>query len=116
MARADFDAMWVPRMGSDAAAQLKRVGVRVLWNLFDLPLAIVASIGFGSGKPVGVVLGLVSVALAVVLFGLLNREHRRLARDLSEWYGVKIHWWEMPRFNEKLYDAWCVRRGLHHAG
>jgi hypothetical protein len=114
VAKANFDAIWIPRMGPEATAQLKRVGVAVLWNFLDIPLVVVVSIGVGSGRPVGVVLGLIAAVIVIVLFGLLNREHRKLASDLSQWFQVKVNWWEMPRFSEVKFDAWCERRRLQH--
>ena len=101
-------------MGPEATAQLKRVGAAALWNLLDIPLVAVVSIGVGSGKPLGVVLGLIAAAIVIVLFGVLSREHRILASGLSQWFQVKIHWWEMPRFSEVRFDAWCERRSLQH--
>jgi len=109
----DFDYIWVPRIGEQATAELRRYGNLTIVTLFPmLPLAIGISFAFGSGSPAGIVLGFVMVALAVTGFVVWNRSSRRVAAAMSEWFGVKIPWWDMPKMKATSFDAWTEKRKL----
>ena len=77
-----------------------------------LGLAIGCSFAFGSGNASGVALGFVAAALAVTIFALWIRSRMKLAAAVSQWFGTKIGWQEMPRMSTSPFDAWCERRNL----
>jgi hypothetical protein len=113
MASPTFEEMWLPRIGERATAQLRRSAY--LWMVVGpgvLGLAIASSFAFGGGTTSGAVLGVVEVAIAVAAFAAGTRSRMKLAAAVSQWFGVKIGWWEMPRMSRAQFDAWQQRRGL----
>jgi hypothetical protein len=76
-------------------------------------MAFAASFAFGSGTPVGMLLGCVELAIAIVAFAVLIRSRMRLAEAISQWFGTKIGSRDLPNMsNTKQFDAWCQRRNL----
>jgi hypothetical protein len=106
----NFNAIWSPRIGPQATAQLRRSGY---FALVLLPTAVVAaivcSILAGNGSVVGAV---VAAAVAVVCFVTWLQSRFKLANELSEWFGADVRWHEMPRMRTADFDTWCQRRGL----
>jgi hypothetical protein len=107
-AKPDFDAIWVPRIGREAADELHR-GRKVA--LIGVTMPVVAGLA-------GVLLGrsapddLLGVLLAAVVVGCIAAfisAQRRLATALSEWFGVKISAGQLPLMNPKRFDTWCER-------
>jgi hypothetical protein len=108
-----FDEIWIPRIGEKATAQLRRNGyLTLVVGPTILALAIGSSFAFGSGVPAGWLLGGVCVAVALAAFVAWMRSRLKLAKALSEWFGVGIGWQEVPRMRAAQFDTWCQRRGL----
>ena len=108
-----FDDIWVPRIGSVAAAELRRNGYFTLAvGPLGLALAVGSSFAFGAGTAMGVALGVVCVLVIVGIFSPWLRGRMRVAAALSQWFGVHIGWQEMPSMRPSQFDPWCRRREL----
>ena len=106
-----FNDIWLRRIGADATAEL-RLPVGLVTGLMALVMAFACSFAFGSGTPVGVLLGCVEVMIGIVAFAVLIRSRMRLAEAISQWFGTKSGSRELPNMNAKQFDAWCQRRNL----
>lgn len=116
MAGSTFEQIWVPRIGDQATVQLRRSSyLGLVTGPVIIGLAIACGFSFGSSKSSGVVLGLVEAALAVVVFAAWIRSRMKLATAVSQWFGVKVGWQEMPRMRSAQFEVWCQRRGLSSA-
>ncbi|HEV3322884.1 MAG TPA: hypothetical protein VG147_11940 [Solirubrobacteraceae bacterium] len=113
MAKPDFEATWYPRIGKDAAEELRRGRKIVTFGIASPVFAVAAGLLIGTGT-LDDVIGAASAAVVVVYIALFIRAQVRIAAALSEWYGVKIR--GLPKMNPKRFDAWCEARGLHHPG
>jgi hypothetical protein len=113
MAKPDFEATWYPRIGRNAAEELRR-GRKIGIYGFTMPLfAIAAGLLIGTGA-LNDVIGGVLVIVAAGYFVTFIRAQLRIAAALSEWYGVKIR--GIPKMNPKRFDSWSEARGLHRPG
>jgi hypothetical protein len=112
----DFEDTWVPRIGAEATERLRQ---SANYYLTTIPLmfafAIASSFLLSSSNSSEFALGVVAVLLTTALFILGIRSRIRLAAAVSEWFGVKVGWWEMPRMRTQQFDEWCSERGLAHA-
>ncbi len=114
MAKSDFEATWYPRIGKDAAEELRRFRKIVVMFALPAPLAGgVAGILIGTGTVNDVIGGILAVAAAGYIVMFINAQ-RKIAAALSDWFGVKITGGQLPKMNPKRFDAWCQERGLHH--
>jgi hypothetical protein len=113
MTKSDFEATWYPRIGKDAAEELRRGRKLVTFGIASPVFAVAAGLLIGTGT-LGDVIGVASAAVVVVYLTLFIRAQVRIAAALSEWYGVKIR--GLPKMNPKRFDAWRDARGLHHPG
>ena len=104
-----------PGLGDKARVQLRGSSyLGLVTGPVVIGLAIACSFSFSS-KSSGVVLGLVEAALAVVVFAAWIRSRMKLATAVSQRFGVKVGWLEMPRMRSAQFDVWCQRRGLTSA-
>jgi choline-glycine betaine transporter len=111
MAKPDFEATWYPRIGKEAAEELRRGRKIVTFGITAPLFAVAAGLLIGTGTLNDVI----GVVLAVVVVGYLLmfiNAQRRIAAAMSDWFGVKIK--GLPKMNPKRFDAWCEERGLHH--
>jgi hypothetical protein len=109
MAKLDFEATWYPRIGKDAAEELRR-GRKIAIFGITMPLfAGGAGLLIGTGA-VDDVIGVVLAAMAVGYFVMFINAQRRVAAAMSGWFGVEIK--GIPKMNPKRFDAWCQERGL----
>jgi hypothetical protein len=109
MAERDFEATWYPRIGKDAAEELRRWRKLTIFGVTVPLFAIAAGLLIGTGT----VNDLIGVALAAVVVGyfvMYIDAQRRIAAAMSDWFGVKIK--GLPKMNPKRFDAWCQERGL----
>jgi hypothetical protein len=113
MAKPDFEATWYPRIGKNAAEELRRGRKIVTFGIASPVFAIAAGLLIGTGT-LDDVIGATSAAVVIVYIALFIRAQVRIAAALSEWYGVKIR--GLPKMNPKRFDSWCEARGLHHPG
>jgi hypothetical protein len=117
MARPTFEQFWIPRIGEQATAQLRRSSYAwLVGGSAFAGLSIASSFAFGRGTTSGLVLGLAEVIGAIAAFAFAIRSRMKFAAAVSRWYGVKIGWYEMPRMQPASYDAWQQRRGLAPPG
>jgi hypothetical protein len=109
-----FDRTWVPRIGPDAAAELRRDRPRYLLGaVTTTALAVAAVILFASGTAAGIALGAVCVVLSLAPFYAYNRARQPLADALSAHFGVKVKWWNMPSTQTgSMFDVWARRKGF----
>lgn len=113
MAKPDFEATWYPRIGKDAAEELRRGRKIVTFGIASPVFAVAAGLLVGTGT-LDDVIGAASAAVVIVYIALFIRAQVRIAAALSEWYGVKIR--GLPKMNPKRFDASCEARGLYHPG
>jgi choline-glycine betaine transporter len=113
MAKPDFEATWYPRIGKNAAEELRRGRKIVTFGIVSPVFAVAAGLLIGTGT-VDDVLGVASAMVVAVYIALFIHAQVRIAAALSEWYGVKIR--GIPVMSTKRFDDWCEARGLHHPG
>jgi hypothetical protein len=110
MTRQELDATWIPRIGPEATAELRRYrrvgGIGMVMPLF----AGVAGLLIGTST-LGDFLGVVLAVVVAICIAEFIRSQRRLAAAMSRWFGVKIR--GVPRMNTKRFDDWAQKRGLH---
>lgn len=112
MTNPDFEATWVPRIGKKATAELhrgRRVGMSAI--VASLVFASSASIALG-GDTFDKVLGVMLLAGMVGALATFINCQRRIAAELSEWFGVNISAGQLPLMNPKRFDTWRERVGL----
>jgi hypothetical protein len=110
VARSDFEATWVPRIGEEAATELRHL--RKVITITVLPafaLAGASSFAFAGG-PLDKLLGVVLLAGAMVYPVELVRGQKRLAEAMSYWFGVRIK--IPPPMSVRSFDTWREKRGL----
>jgi hypothetical protein len=114
MARQTFDQIWVPRIGREAANELRRNARVTTITMFPLlPLAIACSFAFGSGSTVGTALGLILVLMATTGFAVWIRSRQKVADAVGRWFGVPIRWSHMPTMRSaEKFDVWCDQQGF----
>ena len=115
--RSRFDATWVPRIGPDAAAALRR-SRQVAYGA--MPVAIAAALGasfaFGAHSTAGTVLGVVLVVCATTAFAAWVRSRQWVAAAMSEWFEVRLRSGQLPSMaNVDQFDAWVRKRNLSRA-
>ena len=105
-----FEAMWEPLIGPRATAEFRRTS---LLSLVMPPSGLVGAVAFG------VLIGRQTIIAVVIAVGVVTtflvwvHSLARLAAGMSEWYGVRIRWWELPRMRTpEQVEAWRQRRGL----
>jgi hypothetical protein len=110
MAKPDFEATWYPRIGKDAAEELRRAR-RTTW--LGPPAAVcAASAGVLIGRgPVGDVIGIVLAIASVGYVWLFIHAEWRTAAAVSVWFDVKRMRW-LPRMTPQRFDEWRQLRGL----
>jgi len=109
-----FEATWLPRIGPKATAQLRASSHRSLaLSLTCFAASLAASFAFASGTALGRLLGVALVAVAITAVAARIRSQSRLAAALSEWFGVRITWHDLPSMGRLgRFDAWCRKRNL----
>jgi hypothetical protein len=110
MAKSDFEATWYPRIGKDAAEELRR-GRRTAWLG---PLICVFAVGAGlliGTSPLGDAIGVVLAIACIVYMGMFIRVQWRTAAAMSLWFGVERMRW-LPRMTPQRFDEWRHLRGL----
>jgi hypothetical protein len=107
--KSDFETTWIPRIGEEAAEELRH-GRKIAVIGFTMPLfAIAAGLLIGTGT-LNDVIGAVLVVIAACYFAMFIRAQRRIAAAMSRWFGVRIK--GLPKMNPKRFDAWAEERGL----
>lgn len=110
MARPDFEATWYPRIGTEAAEELRRFR-RTAW-LGPLNAVFAVGAGFLIGtSPLGDAIGSALVAGFLVNVGVFIHAQWRTAAEISRWFGVKRMRW-LPRMTPQRFDEWRRLRGL----
>ncbi len=110
MAKPDFDATWVPRIGRRAAGELRRLRRIGLIVATVVPvIAVAAGVLFAVGG-IGDLLGALLVVALTVCIVLFISAQKTLAAAMSDWFGVKVK--GLPLMNIKDFDAFCQKQGL----
>jgi hypothetical protein len=107
---ADFEATWYPRIGKDAAEELRRAR-RTAWLG---PLTAVFAVGAGAligTSTLDDVIGVVLAITCLVYVGMFIRAQWRTAEAVSVWFGVDRMRW-LPRMTPQRLDDWRNLRGL----
>jgi hypothetical protein len=110
MAKTDFETTWYPRIGKDAAEELRRAR-RTTW--LGPPTAVVAASAgalIGNGMSDDVIGALLAIA-CVVYVVMFIRAQWRTAAAISLWFGVKRMRW-LPRMTPQRFDEWRKLHGL----
>jgi hypothetical protein len=116
VARPDFQDTWVPRIGEEATAELRRYRYVVGLGPFTMCVFCgAAGLVFGKGTLYDL-LSVALVAVAVRVFVAFLRSQRRFAEALSYWFGVRIQAGQLPIMNPSRFDAWREKRGLRSPG
>lgn len=110
MANSDFESTWYPRIGKDAAEELRRGRRTALLGPVNGVCAVGAGLLIGT-SPLGDVIGGVLVIACVVYLGLFVRAQWRTAAAVSVWFGVKRMRW-LPRMTPQRFDEWRRLRGF----
>jgi hypothetical protein len=110
MTRTDFETTWYPRIGKDAAEELRRYRRTMWFVLLGVVCAVGAGALIGTGT-VGDVIGVVLAIACVVCVGMFIRAQWRTAAAVSVWFGVKRMRW-LPRMTPQRFDEWRQLRGL----
>ncbi len=108
--KTDIEATWYPRIGKDAAEELRRAR-RTAWLG---PLNAVFAVGAGlliGTSPLGDAIGVALVVGFLLSVGVFIRAQWRTAAAVSLWYGVKRMRW-LPRMTPQRFDEWRQARGL----
>lgn len=114
MVKPDFDATWVPRIGTRAAGEMRRLRKIGLIVATVVPVvAVAAGVLFAAGG-IANVLGALLVLVLVVCIVLFIRAQVRLAAAMTDWFGVKVK--GLPLMNTKDFDAFCRKQGLRGPG
>jgi hypothetical protein len=109
MAKQDFEATWYPRIGKNAAEELRRGRKIVIFGITSPLFAVAAGLLIGTGT-LNDVIGVALAAVVAGYFVMFINAQRRTAAAMSDWFGVKIK--GLPKMNPKRFDAWCQERGL----
>ncbi|MGO9750505.1 MAG: hypothetical protein ACLP8S_20470 [Solirubrobacteraceae bacterium] len=113
MTEAEFNQIWVPRIGEQAATQLRRSGNLILTVL---PMIFVCGIALdaldGPRATFTLVFWIAGVLVSIATFCVWLHSRIVLARKLSQWFGRKLSWFQLPRLRPGSFDAWCKRLGL----
>ncbi|MGO9903287.1 MAG: hypothetical protein ACLP0J_27195 [Solirubrobacteraceae bacterium] len=122
MTEAEFNQIWVPRIGARAAAQLRLSGNLIL---AVLPMIFACGIALGALDGLSATFTLVfwiaGALVSIATFGVWLHGRIVLARELSHWFGRKLSWFQLPPLRPASFDAWCKRLRLqgpaeHSAG
>jgi hypothetical protein len=114
--RQRFDQAWQPRLGRQAAGQLRRLaGFALGLGPVVILLSVAGSLGLSSGRLSSILLGLAAVVAVIGLCVGWVRLSMAFAASVSRWFGEEISWRELPRFRPSLFDEWCPQRGLRPA-
>jgi hypothetical protein len=110
MANADFEATWYPRIGKDAAEELRRARRTAWLGPLNAVSAVAAGVLIGT-SPVGDAIGVALVVGLLISFGIFVRAQWRTAAAISLWFGVKRMRW-LPRMTPQRFDEWRHLREL----
>lgn len=112
MARSDFQATWVPRIGEEATAELRRFrkisGLGMLTPVF----AGAAGLLFARNGALDDLLAVLCSTVAIGLLTALINGQKRLAEAMSYWFGVRIQAGQLPPMSVGRFDSWRQKRGL----
>ena len=111
MAKPGFEATWYPRIGMEAAEELRR-GRRI--TTFGIASPLFAG---GAGLLIGTsalddVIGVALAAVVVAYLVMFINFQRRIAEAMSYWFGVRIQAGQMPPMSVGRFDTWREKRGL----
>ncbi len=113
MSQVDFERDWVPRVGEPAARRLaRRDNLLLLIPLMLLAATVVLAVLNGAQTTSSFVLAIATLVVAIVVFAFWLRSRVLLAREISQWLGVKVSWVVLPRMTPSSFDKWCRRRGI----
>ncbi len=111
MTEAEFNQIWVPRIGEPAAAQLRRGGDLIL---AVMPMLLVCGLVLGAlvNATFTLIFWGVAVLISIIVFGIWLRGRMALARKLSAHFGRRLRWYQLPRWKPASFERWCDRLGL----
>ena len=113
MTNSDFEATWVPRIGADATAELRRLRNFSLVGFWLLPtLAVTTSLLFENGA-LEDLLAILACGAGIRLLVEFARRQNRLAAAVSLWFGVRIAAARLPLMYPGRFDAWREHFELH---
>jgi hypothetical protein len=112
VARSDFQATWVPRIGAEATAELRRFRKVGGFTIVTPVFAGAAGLLFGGGT-LNDLLAVVCSAIAISFLVAFINGQKRLADAVSYWFGVRIQAGQLPPMSPGRFDTWREKRGLH---
>jgi hypothetical protein len=115
MAKPDFEVTWYPRIGKNAAEELRCGRKIVIFGAVTPVFAIAAGLLIGTGT-VNDVIGVGLAAVVADYLVMFINAQRRIAAAMSKWFGVKITGGQLPKMNPKRFDACCKERDLQSPG
>jgi hypothetical protein len=110
VAGSDFQATWVPRIGDEATAELRRFRKIGGFGMVTPVFAIAAGILFAGNSPLDDLLALVCSAVVIIVVVAFIKGQKRLAEAMSYWFGVRIK--IPPPMSVGYFDIWREKRGL----
>ncbi len=113
MTQDDFNETWVPRIGEQAAARLRRNDSLIL---VIIPMCFVCGFALDALNGLSALFTLVfwigALTFSVLLFGRWLWSRIMLAREISAWFERKLSWHQLPKLRPTSFDRWCRRLGL----
>ena len=109
MTKPDFEATWYPRIGQNAAEELRRGRKISIFGIASPLFAVGAGLLIGTGT-ISDVVGVVLASMVVIYLIVFIDAQRRVAAAMSDWFGVEIK--GIPIMTPNRFDAWCQARGL----
>lgn len=106
---ADFDSIWVPRVGTDGARAMRR---SASWGLAAIAGTALFFVGlaFVAGSTHSTV-GAAFLVVGIVSWAGLVWSRRRLATVLTGRLHIPMRWWDLPPVGHAdRFDAWVSRR------
>jgi len=110
--KADFQDAWVPRIGEEATAELRRFRKICGFGMVTPVFAIAAGILFAGNSSLDDLLAVLCSAVVICYLVKFINGGKRLAAALSRRFGVRIKWGQLPAMNPKRFDSWSEKRGL----
>ncbi len=113
MSQVDFERDWVPRVGEPAARRLaRRDNLLLLIPLMCLGVAVALASLNGVQATSSLMFAVATLVVSVIVLLIWLRSRVLLAREISQWLGVKVTWVQLPRMQPSSFDKWCRRRGI----
>ena len=115
MTKRELEAIWIPRIGEEGTAALRRCRKAAVTAPATAMVLGVGGTYAIQGDSLDTVIAAILFAGAVAALAFYVYCQHRLEVAISAWFGVKIRWGQLPLMSPKRFDAWREKRGLSHS-